>query len=200
MTKKQLSITLSKLKVFSSPKIRLEQYPTDSNIAAEVIWFADLCKDIEGKVIADLGAGTGILGIGCLIMGAKKIIFVENDKDAIKVLKENLNELELENYEILNEDVSNFDQKVDTVIQNPPFGTKEKHMDRIFLHKAMNVAKTIYSFHKAETKDFIDKYIHESTFHATHYFEFEFPLKKSMEQHKKKVEKIKVGCWRIIKS
>lgn len=197
MTQKQLAIKLTHLKVFSSPKIKEEQYPTDSNIAAEILWFAEICKDIEGKTIADLGAGTGILGIGCLLLGAKKVYFVEKDKDAIKVLKENLEAFEIESgYEIITDDIRGFDKKVDTVIQNPPFGTKTKHKDRVFLEIAMSIAKTVYSFHKAETKDFIDKYIHNSDFHTTNYFEFDFPLKNSMKQHKKKVEKIKVGCWR----
>ena len=73
MTKTQLAVELSRLKTFQKPKMYLEQYPTDSEIAADMLWSADMQGDIEGKVIADLGAGTGILGIGALILGAKGI-------------------------------------------------------------------------------------------------------------------------------
>ena len=86
ITKSKLAITLSKLKVFDSAKVKLEQYPTDSEVAADVLWNAFMQGDIGNKIIADLGAGTGVLGIGALILGAKKVYFVEKDKDVIKLL------------------------------------------------------------------------------------------------------------------
>ena len=88
ITKSKLAIQLSKLKVFETAKIKLEQYPTDSEIAADILWNAFMQHDIEGKVIADLGAGTGVLGIGALLLNAKKVCFVEKDKEAVKLLKE----------------------------------------------------------------------------------------------------------------
>jgi putative methylase len=199
MSKKELAISLSKLDVFSSPKIMEEQYPTDSNIAADILWFADLVGDIENKTIADLGAGTGILGIGCIIMGAKKVFFIEKDSKAIQTLQANLDKFDLSNYKIIEDDINFFEEKVDLVVQNPPFGTKKKHVDIEFLEHAMSISNKIYSFHKAETKDYIDQFIHKKAFRITNYFEFDFPLKNSMDQHKKKVEFIKVGCWRIEK-
>ncbi|MBC8494603.1 methyltransferase [archaeon] len=196
MTKKELAISLSKMDVFVDAKAYLEQYPTDSEIAADVLWFAYLNNDIEDKVIADFGAGTGILGIGCMLLGAKKVYFIESDSKAIDVLKKNLERVKGD-YKIINSDIGNFDKKVDLIVQNPPFGTKEKHTDVRFLEKAMPLSKTIYTFHKAETKEFINQYIDRSKHHMTHYFEFDFPIKKSMKQHRKKVEKIRVGCWRL---
>lgn len=196
MGQKDLAIFLSKLDVFPEPDFETEQYPTDSDIAAEILWFAYMNDDIENKVIADLGAGTGILGIGCLLLGAKKVIFVEKDKKAIEVLRKNLKTIDHNNYSIINKDIQDFDKKVDVVIQNPPFGTKEKHADLDFVKKATNTAKIIYSFHKAETKKFIDQTFTELKFSMTHYFEFDFPLKNTMEHHKKRLERIKVGCWR----
>src|SRR3989338_8397937 len=87
MSKSSLAIELSKLKVFESPKVRQEQYPTDSEIAASVLWNAYILGDLEGKVIADLGCGTGILGIGALLLGAKKVFFIEVDKKALETAK-----------------------------------------------------------------------------------------------------------------
>ena len=54
MSKKQLSIILSKLKVFEKPLFDLEQYPTDSEIAADALWQAKMLEDIDEKEIADL--------------------------------------------------------------------------------------------------------------------------------------------------
>ncbi len=59
-TQKELSIILSKLRPVPAPKIAPEQYQTPSDIAAEVLWHAKMNGDIEGKVVADFGAGNGI--------------------------------------------------------------------------------------------------------------------------------------------
>jgi len=73
-TKSSLAIELSNLNVFSKAKVKLEQYPTDSEIAADVLWNAYMKDELKGKTIADLGCGTGILGIGALLLGAKNNI------------------------------------------------------------------------------------------------------------------------------
>src|SRR3989344_9379113 len=96
ITKSGLAIELSKLKVFESPKVRQEQYPTDSEIAASVLWNAYILGDLEGKVIADLGCGTGILGIGALLLGAKEVLFVDSDEKALERAKNSLSKLRSE--------------------------------------------------------------------------------------------------------
>jgi putative methylase len=124
-SKSQLAIALSKLQVFPTPKPRLEQYPTDSEIAAEVLWFAGMRNDIKEKTVTDLGCGTGILGIGALLLGAKKTFFIDKDKEALAILGSNLKKLKIKKgFEIIDADISKFNKRVDVVIQNPPFGTK----------------------------------------------------------------------------
>ncbi|MBW2990710.1 METTL5 family protein [Candidatus Woesearchaeota archaeon] len=204
MTKKQLSILLSKLKVFDKPELRLEQYPTDPEIAGETLWFAYMQRDIKGKVIADLGSGTGILGLGALVLGAKKAFLVDVDTKAVELAMKNKDFLEQETGKNLDAvfvagDVNVFDSKVDVVVMNPPFGTQNEKIDTIFLIKAMSIARVVYSFHKASTKGYIDKLVADNGFKATHYQEYDFPIRQSMPQHKKKIEKIKVGMWRIKK-
>ena len=83
MSKSELAIRLSKLKGFGSPSVALEQYPTDSEMAAELLWSACMRGDVSGKAVADLGCGTGVLGIGCLLMGAEKVFFVDSDGEAL---------------------------------------------------------------------------------------------------------------------
>lgn len=46
--------------------------------------------DIEGRRVLDLFAGTGQLGIECLSRGAREAVFVDADKTAVKLVKENL--------------------------------------------------------------------------------------------------------------
>ena len=91
ISKSGLAITLSKLKLFEKPNVKLEQYPTESEFAAEMLWFAFMKNEIPGKVIVDLGCGTGILGIGALIIGAEKVIFVDIDEKIIDVAKQIIN-------------------------------------------------------------------------------------------------------------
>ncbi|MBU0666069.1 MAG: METTL5 family protein [Nanoarchaeota archaeon] len=201
MSKKELAVRLSKLKTFENPNVMMEQYPTDSEIAAEVLWFAMLKGDIEGKIIADFGAGTGTLGIGSLLLGTKKVFFIEKDEKAVQILQENLDfeEISEEKYVLIKKDLEFFQEKTDVVIQNPPFGTKEKHADSDFLKKAMLTAPVIYTFHKTETEKFIQEKANSNSFICTNKFEFNFPIKKIMEHHKKRIEHIKVTCFRFEK-
>ncbi|MFH0874463.1 MAG: METTL5 family protein [archaeon] len=199
-SKKSLSVQLSHLSVFAKPNPSLEQYPTDSEVAGEMLWFAKLNGDIAGKTIADFGCGTGILGIGCMLLGAKKVIFVDKDENALVMLKKNLGALGIsKGYEIVNEDISKINVKTDAVFQNPPFGVQKSHADRVFLENAYKTARVIYSLHKTESISFISKLSYEHSFNITHYFEFDFPLKKTMAFHTKKIVRIKVGCWRMEK-
>jgi len=192
MNKKQLEIELSKLKKITYPKPELEQYTTDSNIAAEVLWFAFMHGDIKGKIIVDFGCGNGILGIGALILGAKRVYFVDIDKKALEIAKENC---EFKNAKFFNLSISDFNEKVDIVIQNPPFGVQKRKADKPFLEKAMEVSKKIYSFHKIESKNFIDKISSENNFLVKDIFLFDFNLRKEMWFHKKGKHKVRVGCW-----
>jgi len=204
MTKKELSILLSRLKVFEKPAMKLEQHSTDSEIAGAALWFAFMQGDVDGKLIADLGCGTGVLGLGALLLGAKKAFLVDIDAEAVELAMQNKTFLEKETGQKLNAvfsagNVGVFDEKVDVVIMNPPFGTKNKNIDALFLLKAMDIAPVIYSFHKASTKDYIDQLISESKFEKTHYVEYDFPLKMSMAHHTKRIERIRVGLWRMEK-
>jgi putative methylase len=199
-SKKQLAVALSRLQSFEKPSFRLEQYPTDSEIAAEILWVAYQNKDLEDKVIADLGCGTGILGIGAMFFSPKKVYFVDIDEKPQKKLEENLQFMELTGEkEIILSDVTQFNKPVDVVLQNPPFGVKNAHADKKFVEQAFKISKVIYSFHKLESQGFIEKISADNNFKITHFFSFEFPLKNTMAYHEKKLQRIKVGCWRMEK-
>lgn len=207
-SKSGLAVILSQFEGFESPKRGLEQYETESEIAAEVLWNAFFSREIEGKVIADLGAGTGILGIGALLLGAKKVFLVEKDGDALNICKDNLNFID-EKFEekfsddvvLVKGDVSLFDERADIVIQNPPFGIRgRKHADRAFLEKAFQISNTVYSFHTIESKPLIEALSKDQGFRIGGYWEFNWPLKNTMKFHKKRIQYIKIGCWKLEKN
>ena len=204
MNKKELELLLSQMQEFKDPKVKLEQYQTSATIAADCLWNIYTSKKLGGKTVADLGCGTGIMGIGALVLGAKKVYFVELDKDVIKIAKANLKKMEKLvgkkfNVEFLNIDVKDFDQKVSVVIQNPPFGVKETHADKLFLIKAMEISKMVYSFHKLSTRSFIEKFVKENGFEVFSLLRYEFPIKQSFWFHTSRIKKIDVGCWGIKK-
>ena len=205
-SKSRLAIELSKLKVFDSPNERLEQYPTESEFAAEILWFSSMKNEISEKVIVDLGCGTGILGIGALLLDAKKVIFVDIDDKALEIAKENVSLVDkslINKCVFIKSDVKEFiftDDKIDLVLQNPPFGTRRKHADVEFLVTAMEISSLFYSFHKLETRQFIDDYVNRKGFKITHDWNFDWPIKMALSHHKKKIQRIRVGCFRIEKA
>ena len=204
-SKSKLAIALSKLEVFMAPKVRAEQYPMDSEIGACVLWNAALLGDIKGKVSVDLGCGTGILGIGALLLGAKKAYFVDSDKEALKTAKENWKKAKSEGLAkgdavFLCQDIAEFNERVDVVLENPPFGVKVRHSDRAFLEKAFKLAPVIYSFHKSESRGFIEAFSRDNGFKVSHAWDFKFPLKASFEFHKRRIHRIAVSCFRLEKT
>ncbi|MBI2575452.1 50S ribosomal protein L11 methyltransferase [Candidatus Woesearchaeota archaeon] len=202
ITKSRLAIILSQLRQFSSPKLLAEQYTTDSETAAGTLWLAYMNGDIEGKVIADFGCGTGILGIGCLLLGAKKVYFIDNDEAAISIAAANLNKIRgickfSGKAELLCSDIGEFSKKADVVFQNPPFGTKARHADREFLLRAFQTADVVYSFHKSSTEMFVRALCRDGGFAITHKVSYDMPLKRTQAFHKRDVHRIGVALYRM---
>lgn len=202
MNKKELAIILSKLKTFEKPNPKLEQYQTDSEVAAHLTWIAYLNYDIEDKVIADLGCGNGIFGIAALILGAKQVYFLDQDESAIKIAKDNLESIESElntkfKAIFLHESIKDIDIKVDTVLENPPFGVQKEHADKPFLEKAMKIANCIYTIHKIESQQFIYRLASLNDFRIERVIEFNFQIKKQLDFHKRKLYTVKTACWQL---
>lgn len=204
LSKSGLSIILSKLNGFNSPNVRAEQYEIDSEIAGSVLWDAYIRGKVSVKSIADLGSGTGILGIGALILGAKLVYFVDSDENSLKIAKNNLEYVKSESSysDLINgkavficKDIANFNEKVDTIIMNPPFGVKVRHADKLFLEKAVKIADTIYSFHKSESNSFILAFTHDNSFKVRERIDFSWPLKQTMKFHRKRIKRINVSCF-----
>lgn len=196
MKKNELAIILSKLKTFFKPRAELEQHQTPSNIASDILWIAYMNGHIKNKTIADFGCGNGILGIGALLLGAKKVYFVDKDKNAVELACDNLKSIK-NNFKavFLNENVDEFNENVDVVIENPPFGVQKEHADKVFLENAMRVSDIIYSLHKTESENFISSLAVDNSFDVKKLLDFDFPIKATQKYHIKKVHKFKVGLY-----
>jgi len=91
------------------------------------------------------------------------------------------------------------DNCVDTVVTNPPFGTKQNAgMDVRFLKTATRLAsRAVYSFHKTSTRDYLVKTI-ESWGHEVQVIaEMKFDVPNMYEFHTKKSVDIDVDLIRI---
>jgi putative methylase len=205
ITRAQLAITLSKLRDFDEPDPSREQYMTDSEVASQMLWNAFMLCDVKDKIVGDLGCGTGILGLGAMLLEAKWVMMVDIDKRALEKARENYESLKErfglgENLTFVDSDIKEYSKGVDTVIENPPFGVQNEHADRAFLEKAFEVSKAVYSLHKIESEGFIRKLAGEHDFRLTHIWRFSLPLKKTMDFHTKRIERVAVGCFRLQKN
>ena len=83
--------------------------------------------ELENSSILDLYAGTGSFGLECLSRKAKKVCFVENEKDAVYILKKNIEKLKVKNKtKIYNSDATDFVKnknplKFNLIFCDPPF-------------------------------------------------------------------------------
>lgn len=203
--KKEIEILLEKLKPLEKPKVRLEQYSTPSYLAAEILNLAFLAGDIKGKKVCDFGCGSGRLAIGAAVFGAKEIIGLDVDEDAIKQAEENLKIAESLVKRKLNVkfvccDVAKWDGKCDTVLQNPPFGIKGIYTDKIFLEKALACAKKIYSLHKngrEKVRDFLVRFISSRGGKIEKIIKMEFFLPHTFKFHKKPKVRYNVDLYVI---
>jgi 16S rRNA (guanine966-N2)-methyltransferase len=71
----------------------LDTRPTPDRLREAL--FSILTPRIEGAVFADLYAGTGAVGIEALSRGASRAIFVEQSREAVRVIRDNLASLQL---------------------------------------------------------------------------------------------------------
>ncbi len=196
MKKKKLEILLEGVERYKNPKPYLEQYFTPAIIAADILFFANSMGDLEGKEVCDLGAGTGIFAIGAAILGAKKVYALEIDEEAIEILRRNIEKFGV-GVNVIKRDIKEIDFSVDTVIQNPPFGSQSKHADLPFLQKAMEIGKVIYTLHNANTSEFIERRIRDEGGEITHKKFYDFPIPHIFNFHREEKVLRKVVLYRV---
>lgn len=185
------------------PNIELEQYSTPPRLAAEMISIIhDSFDDIEGKIVADFGCGCGLLSAGCLIMEPDTLYAIDMDPKCLLITQTNLGEedgiVEYINCNI-NDGLSIKPGIIDTVITNPPFGTRVQGADLGFIVAALKVANVVYSLHKTSTRQNLGRKARDLGALGEVISQVAFPLPKMYRMHKKKSVDVEVDFWRFTK-
>ena len=203
MKLKNIISDLESLETFSSPKDYLEQYQTPASVAGEMIHYISNNYSIQNYSIADLGCGTGILGIAAALCGCKNVFLFDIDEEALEIAKNNVESLELnDNIQIIQTDVNQLrlckklNKFFDLVITNPPFGIRsENGADVEFLKTASYLCNnTIFSLHKFSTVNFLKKFYNKNGISDIKSFKIEYKLPKTYKFQKKKEKNIDVVC------
>ncbi|KAL6226523.1 hypothetical protein ACLB2K_000485 [Fragaria x ananassa] len=204
MKLKQLESLLGALQQFSNPKVELEQYPTGAHIASRMLYTAENSfGDVCDKVVADFGCGCGTLGVAAGLLGAEHVIGIDVDPESLELASLNAEELELD-IEYIQGNIKNLGWRaevVDTVVMNPPFGTRQKGADMHFLSVALKVAsQAVYSLHKTSTRDHVKRAALRQ-FNASSaevICELRYDLPQTYKFHKKQEVDIAVDLWRFV--
>jgi len=201
---KELESHLQQVEEFEKPKILLEQYPTRPHIAACMLHtMAATFGDVEDKIVADLGCGCGVLSLGCVMLGAGFVTGFDIDNEALDLFSQNIEEFEMDNIDMINIDIKDlgegWNDKFDTVVMNPPFGTKHnKGLDMVFLKTGIAMARNaVYSLHKTTTRDFVLRKAKEWGVTPQVLAELRYDLPATYKHHKKSSVDIQVDFIRF---
>jgi len=198
--KRELAKTLQSIAAHPEPKVQLEQYTIPANLAAEILFHACYVRDdIEDKSVLDMGAGTGRLAIGASILGAEYVIGVDLDQSSLKVASSNCKRLAL-NVDWLLGDIRNLRGRVDTVLMNPPFGTKKIHADVEFLQVAFDLGRIIYSIHKTATRRFLQDWLQRHGARGAVVVSGDLEIPHQFSFHTREKRNVAVDVFRIERS
>ena len=127
-----------------------------------------LYTKIHNSKVLDLFSGTGSFGIECLSRGASEVVFFENYHNSLKILKQNIFKLKLENRcKIYNTNVYDLKEinlesdMFDIIFLDPPFKDKEikSLIDQIKKLKITNLNSLLIIHRNKKSDDKISQYL-----------------------------------------
>ena len=104
-------------------------------------------KDVPNAVFLDLFAGSGAIGLEAISRGAKKSILCDKNRDAIKIIKKNIEKTrsreQVELYEADFKEVlkNKLKEKIDIVFIDPPYKTDFAYEAIKILANSKNIKK-----------------------------------------------------------
>jgi len=192
-------MVLSRLKRAPSPQISYEAYDLSPAAASNILFSADeLFRDIRGCRILDLGCGSGILAIGAAILGAEDVVGIDINIESVRMARQNASQARV-TVDFIAGDIEAIRGYFDVVVMNPPFGTRRKGSDVVFLTKAMKVARRVYSLHKSGelNRSFLTKTIERLGGKVDVVFNMRIEIARTYEFHRKEHFAVDVNLFRV---
>jgi putative methylase len=193
-------MTLSSLPEHPCGIVELEQYVTSGDMAAawlgQIAAFGDLDSD---SVVADLGAGNGVLGIGAALLGATSVVLIECDEAACAAAFEAVEQVDMG--EVVEVMCLRVDENLDVagtslVISNPPWGVQSTRADRPFLEAMLRSGAICHLMHSAAATH-IQSFFEESGWAVERYWEADFALPAAYAHHSRRQGRTRVAFWRL---
>lgn len=195
--KRDLAIKLQQVSTHPDPKASLEQYTVPAGLAASILFEACyVYDDIEKKFVIDLGTGTGRLALGASILGAGYVVGIDLDQASLCVAARNARLLGL-HPDWVSGDIESLHGSVDTVLMNPPFGTKQRHADVHFLQVALALGTVVYSIHKSSTRRFLIRWLREQGGSTARILSAKMEIPHQFTFHRKQRHEVQVDVFRI---
>ena len=118
---------------------------------------------IEKSNVLDLYAGTGSFGLECLSRNAKKVSFIEKEKEAIEILEKNIKKLKVKDkssiypinvFRFIKKNIKN---KYDLIFCDPPFKNNDIKilLEIIFINKFLKKNGILIIHRYKNTKDIV---------------------------------------------
>jgi putative methylase len=191
---------LSQLSPHPNPKLQLEEYTIDSRSAKNLIYIAEYVhNDLYNKKVVDLGCGTGKLSIAAALLGAALVVGVDINKENISSACVNAKMVGV-TVEYVVGDIESISGHFDTTITNPPFGSWNRGADVVFLKKAIEISKVVYSLHKRSTsnREFLSKKIASLGGELDKIHEMDITIPHTFTFHRKKKYNVSVDLYRTV--
>lgn len=202
-SKRELEILIQRIGGYTKPKLKLEQYVTDAGLVAEVVWVAYMRGDVEDKAVADVACGTGRFAAAASIMGARHVLCIDLDPEALADAKRYLRELGADHavdYVAMDASMPGISREIDTVFQNPPFGIwSGKGSDVKILLSSIRISKVTYSIHKAGTEQYIGSLVKSLGYEYEVQGGFTITIPHTYRHHRKPRRIVEVFVIRISK-
>lgn len=197
MRQRDLEIWLEAVPDPEAPDPDREQVPTPAPVAAWLCFTASSLGDVEDRVVLDAGCGTGILALGAARLGAARVVGLDRDRRVLDQARRAGAELGVD-VDWVRMAVSDWTAEVDTVLMNPPFGARRRGADRPFLAVAVDCATVAYSFHLAETLDFVERFVAERGGRVERTWPVDFPVPRQHGYQREAERTVEAVAVRIV--
>lgn len=185
------------------PRVDLEQYSTSPHLASQIIcYIEDHFSAISNQIVADFGCGCGILSIASGVMDADLVFSFDIDPKCIDITVRQCGNVDSFPHEIVQMDITQglpTHLSFDTIIMNPPFGTRNSGIDMKFIDIGLQTAEQVFSLHKTSTRRYISKHCSEVGAQAELVATLQYDLPKTHKHHTKKSVDIEVDLWKVSK-